>query len=199
MTFNEYKYLILSDLYRVTENVKARSLVRHILLGEAYRYIFWMRTCRYTRSHPWLKYVAYPIAKIVLHNLTYKLGISISPKTDISSGFYIGHCGGVVINDKSVIGKNCNISHDVTVGQANRGTHKGCPVLGDNIYIGPGAKLFGAIRIGNNVAIGANCVVTKDVPDNSVVVGIPARIISMEGSDGYINKTDYDRALNDLA
>jgi serine O-acetyltransferase len=80
----------------------------------------------------------------------------------------------------------------VTLGEANRGDRRGCPVLGDNVYIGPGAKIVGAVRIGNDVAIGANCVVTKDVPDHSVVVGIPGRVISQEGSAGYVNRTDYE-------
>jgi len=91
-----------------------------------------------------------------------------------------------------VIGKNCNISHQVTLGIANRGTHKGVPIIGDNVYIGPGAKIIGDINIGNNVAIGANCVVTKDVPDNAVVVGVPGKVISYEGSMGYVNKTNYE-------
>jgi serine O-acetyltransferase len=67
----------------------------------------------------------------------------------------------------------------------------GYPTLGDNVYIGPGAKKVGAVRIGNNVAIGANCVVTKNIPGNSVVVGIPGRIISQDGSTGYVQRTDY--------
>ncbi|MGE5865508.1 MAG: serine O-acetyltransferase, partial [Rhizobacter sp.] len=111
------------------------------------------------------------------------------------SGFYIGHFGGIVVNGESVIGKNCNISQGVTLGQANRGRNKGCPIVGDNVYIGPGAKLVGAVRIGDNVAIGANAVVTRDVPDNAVVVGIPARVISHEGSAGYVNNTDYEDKL----
>ena len=97
-----------------------------------------------------------------------------------------------MINGRSVIGKNCNISQGVTLGQANRGQNKGYPILGDNIYIGPGAKIVGAVKIGNNVAIGANCVVTKDVPDNSVVIGIPGKVISQKGSKDYVTKTDYD-------
>jgi len=66
------------------------------------------------------------------------------------------------------------------------------PEIGDNVYIGPGAKIIGNIKIGNNAAIGANCVVTKDVPENGVVVGVPGRVISFEGSAGYINKTNYN-------
>jgi serine O-acetyltransferase len=79
------------------------------------------------------------------------------------------------------------------LGKANRGVRKGYPVIGDNVYIGPGAKIVGNVHIGNNVAIGANCVVTKDIPDNSVVVGVPGRVISLESSVGYINRTDYDQ------
>ena len=192
MNYSEYKYLILSDLYRITGNVRLAVLLRHVLFGEGYKYIFWMRTCCLMKANPLLKVLVYPIARLYLNHLTFKLGISIAPSTKIGSGFYIGHFGGIVVNGKSVIGKNCNISHGVTLGQANRGKNIGCPTLGDNVYIGPGAKIVGAVRIGSNVAIGANCVVTRDVPDNSVVVGVPGKVISYEGSAGYVNRTDYD-------
>ena len=196
MKYSEFKYLILSDLYRITGDIRFAVLLWHILLDESYKYVFWMRTCRYTRASPLLKYTIYPIAKFMLYHLTYKLGISISPLTEIGSGFYIGHFGGIVINEKSVIGKNCNISQGVTLGQANRGKNKGYPTLGDNIYIGPGAKIVGAVTIGNNVAIGANCVVTRDIPDNSVVVGIPGKVISQRGSTGYVERTDYEDKIS---
>ena len=85
----------------------------------------------------------------------------------------------------NIIGKNFNISHEVTIGQHNRGKYKGTPIIGDNVYIGPGAKIFGNIRIGNNVAIGANAVVTKSIPDYSVAVGIPAKIVSSKGTTDF--------------
>lgn len=195
MKYSEYKYLVLSDLYRITGNVRLAACLRHVFFGQAYEYVFWMRTCCFLKSTPLLRYSAYPVAWLILNHLTYKLGISIPLTTKIGSGFYIGHFGGIVVNAKSVIGRNCNISQGVTLGQANRGKNKGYPTLGDNVYIGPGAKIVGAVTIGNNVAIGANCVVTKDVPDNSVVVGIPGRVISQEGSAGYVNRTDYDGKL----
>lgn len=196
MKYSEYKYLILSDLFRITGNVKFTTLIRHVFFGESYKYNFWMRTCRYSRNNPLLIYTIYPIAKSMLDNLTYKLGISIPYSTEIGSGFYIGHFGGIVVSGNSVIGKNCNISQGVTLGQANRGKNKGDPTLGDNIYIGPGAKIVGAVKIGNNVAIGANCVVTKDIPDNSVVVGVPGKVISQEGATGYVNRTDYEGKIS---
>lgn len=195
MTFREYRYLVQSDLYRISERVDARTLLFHLVRGSSFRYNFWMRTCSYTHSHPLWRRTAYYFARAMLTHYVYKLGISIPFETTIGSGFYIGHFGGIVVNEGCVIGKNCNISHGVTLGVANRGRHKGCPVLGDNVYIAPGAKIVGAVRIGNDVAIGANCVVTSDVPDHSVVVGIPGRVISEEGSAGYVNRTDYEDKL----
>lgn len=195
MKFKKYKYLVLSDLYRITGNTGFLLLIRQMVGGSAYKYLFWMRTCNYAFSSPFLKFLLYPIARLALRRLTFKLGISIPWQTNISSGFFIGHFFGIVVNANCCIGKNCNISHGVTLGQANRGKRRGSPSLGDNVYIGPGAKLIGAIRVGDNVAIGANCVVVKDVPDGAVVVGIPARVVSQEGSAGYVNRTDYDKAL----
>ncbi|KRA74852.1 hexapeptide transferase [Lysobacter sp. Root667] len=195
MTFAQYRFLVLSDLYRITGNAKRASLLRYVFHGESYRYNFWMRTCAYTKGRPLLRYTLYPFARLVLGHLVYKLGISIPAGTSIGCGFYIGHFGGIVVSQKATIGRNCNISQGVTIGRANRGRNRGYPVLGDNIYIGPGAVIAGSVRIGNNVAIGANCVVTMDIPDDSVVVGVPGRIISQEGSAGYVNRTDYDGKL----
>lgn len=196
MDFNEYTFLVYSNLYRITDTITITTLIWYLLMGGPFRYTFWMRTCHYTRSKTLLKYSIYPFARLVLNHLIYKLGISISPSTTIGSGFYIGHFGGIIVNRHCTIGKNCNISQGVTLGEANRGKNKRYPILGDNIYIGPGAIIIGAITIGNNVAIGANCVVTKDIQDNSVVVGIPAKVISQKGSKGYVNRTDYEDKIS---
>ena len=73
------------------------------------------------------------------------------------------------------------------MGAVYRGERMGTPVIGDNVYIGPGVKVIGGIRVDNNSAIWANCVVTRDVPENAVVVGIPGRVISFNDSAGYVN------------
>ena len=192
MKFGEYKYLVLSDLYRISGDVKLKSLVKHLLTGEGFKYNFWLRTSMFLRGNKLLKYTLFPFALIMLRHYTYKFGISIPVTTEIGSGFYIGHYGGIVVNGSAVIGKNCNISHGVTLGRANRGKNRGCPAIGDNVYIGPGAKIIGAVKVGNNVAVGANCVVAEDVPDNSVVAGVPGKVISSNGSEGYVNRTDYE-------
>jgi serine O-acetyltransferase len=97
-------------------------------------------------------------------------GIEIPATTQIGRGFYIGHFGGIIISPSAKIGENVNISQQVTIGVSGQGDKRGCPIIGDNVYIAPGAKIFGKISIGNNVKIGANAVVYKDVPDNVNVV-----------------------------
>ena len=88
--------------------------------------------------------------------------------------------------------KNCNISQGVTIGIVNSGEKAGVPSIGDRVYIGPGAKIIGNIKIGNDVAIGANAVVVSDVPDGVTVGGIPAKAISQNNSSAYIKNTLHD-------
>ena len=130
-----------------------------------------------------------------MNHYIYKFGISISQNVKIGSGLFISHFGGIIINPNCIIGKNLNINQGVTIGQVNRGSKIGSPEIGDNVYIATGAKIIGNIKIGNNVAIGANCVVTNDIPDDAVVVGIPGKVISYKGSQSYVNNTDYDNFL----
>jgi serine O-acetyltransferase len=192
MKFADYRYLVLSDLYRITGNTYLSAFCRQFLIDEGYKYCFWMRTCRYVRDNRALRLWLFPLAWLMLRRYTHKYGISVPFQTEIGPGFYIGHFGGIVISAKSKIGKNCNVSQGVTLGRANRGRNKGYPTVGDNVYLGPGAKIVGAVKIGNNVAVGANCVVTKDIPDDAVVVGVPGEVISSRGSEDYVNRTDYE-------
>jgi serine O-acetyltransferase len=191
MKHKDYVFLVKSDLHRHAGNSTLSSFVYYFFLEPGFKYSFWMRTCAYVKSDMILNFFFFFITWLLLRHHEYKYGISISYRTQIGSGFYVGHTGGIVVNPKAIIGKNCNLSHQVTLGVTNRGSRKGIPVIGDNVYIGPGAKIIGNIHVGNNAAIGANCVVTKDVPENAVVVGVPGKVISSEGSKGYVNNTDY--------
>ncbi len=188
-----FRHLVSSDLYRYYGRVSLRLLVGELLLGVGYKYIFWMRLARHLDGRSWVWWPVSRLARLLLRRYRFKFGIEIPFRTDIGPGFYIGHSGGIVVTPEARIGRNCNLSHDVTIGVSNRGERKGAPAIGDNVYIGPGAKLFGGIHVGNDAAIGANCVVTRDVPERAVVVGVPGRVISLEGSAGYVNRTDYDR------
>lgn len=103
----------------------------------------------------------------------------------IGTGSSFGYGGlGVVIHGRAVIGKNCLISQHVTIGGTSR--KYDVPIIGDNVFIGAGAKVLGPVHIGNNVVIGANAVVLTDIPDNSLAVGIPAKVVKIG-----INIADY--------
>ena len=101
---------------------------------------------------------------------------SIHYQTTIGKGTKLGHGGiAVVINGRAVIGENCVIGSCVTIGGKSR--IYAAPQIGNYVYIATGAKVLGDITIGDNVVIGANSVVVKDVPSNCIVAGIPAKII----------------------
>ena len=191
MDYSEFKYLVRSDLYRYDGVSNYRAFFSNFFFTPGFRYSFVMRLCTFTSVSLIFRYTIYPICRLLHRHYSIRYMISIPYDVKISSGFYIGHYGGIVVNTNVEIGVNCNLSHEVTIGQTNRGKYKGSPVIGDNVYIAPGAKIIGGIKIGDNVAIGSNCVVTKDIPNNAVVVGIPGKVISYNGSEGYINRIDY--------
>ncbi len=114
-------------------------------------------------------------------------GISIPHQTKIGAGLYLSHHGPIVINGGAVIGGNCNIGPMVVIGIGRRKGSFGNPIIGDRVWIGPGAKIFGPITIGNDVAIGANAVVNFDVSDKAVVVSPKSEIINYNSSRDYIS------------
>ena len=124
----------------------------------------------------------------LVYKVLYKLvqiltGIELPCEVVIGRNFVIDHFGGIVISGYARFGDDCRIRNGVVVGLKN--VHEPiAPVIGNNVDIGAGAKVLGNIRIGNNVVIGANAVVLIDVPDNSLAVGVPARVIERRVSGG---------------
>ncbi len=117
-----------------------------------------------------------------LMKLSNKTKIQIPARTSIGEGFYIGHLGRVIINPDAKLGKNVNISTGVTIGVENRGKRKGTPVIGDNCWIGTNAVIVGNIKIGNDVLIAPLAYVNFDVPDHSIVIGNPGKIIPKDNA-----------------
>ena len=110
-----------------------------------------------------------------MKRLTYRYGIQTSWQFDLPEQFTIAHFGGITFFPKSC-GKNVYLRQGVTVGNSQR-VGGGHPEIGENVTFGANSIVAGPIKIGNNVIIGAGAVVVKDVPDNCVVAGVPAKII----------------------
>ncbi len=136
------------------------------------KYEYWHNKTRYEN-----KMLIFPMlfSKLRYHRLSIKLGFTIPPNT-FGPGLAIHHYGCIVVNDNARIGKNCIIQQCVNIGQ-NHGPDD-VPTIGDNVYIGPGVKVFGRIKVADGCALGAGAVVNKDINEkDSVVVGNPMRIV----------------------
>lgn len=122
----------------------------------------------------------YFLARYITEKTKRKTGIEIHPGATIGKGVFIDHGSAVVIGETAVVGDNVTIYHGVTLGGTGKEKGKRHPTVKDNAFIGSGSKILGNITIGENAKIGANAVVLKDVPDNTTVVGIPAKIVKAE-------------------
>ena len=147
------------------------------LKNPIYSYVKHLRYCEYyLNMAKGLAYFnpRYVWHKWIVHHLGIKLGFSISENC-FGPGLSIAHYGTIIVNPNARIGSNCRIHPGVCIG-ANKDVND-VPTVGDNVYIGPGAKLFGNISIGDNCRIGANAVVLRDADAGSILVGIPAKPI----------------------
>ncbi|MEW5676328.1 DapH/DapD/GlmU-related protein [Flavobacterium enshiense] len=124
--------------------------------------------------------------RIWYKNLSVKYSIQIPVYTKIGGGFLLGHYGGILIGQRVIIGENCNVYQGVSIGNTSRGKSKGFPTIGDRVWIGANSVVVGKITIGNDVLIAPLSFVSFDVPDNAVVAGNPAQIVSYNSSAGYI-------------
>jgi serine O-acetyltransferase len=121
------------------------------------------------------------MARILSQVARFFTGVEIHPGATIGAGFFIDHGSGVVIGETTIIKNNVTLYQGVTLGGTGNEKDKRHPNIDDNVVIGAGAKVLGNITLGENVRVGANAVVVKDVPANSTVVGIPGRIVRHEG------------------
>lgn len=119
---------------------------------------------------------------LMLMRMSNKTQIQIPARTSIDEGLYIGHLGRVIIHPDAKLGKNINIGTGVTIGMENRGKRRGAPVISDNCWIGTNAVIVGNVKIGRDVLIAPLTYVNFDVPDHSIVIGNPGRIISKENA-----------------
>ncbi len=168
-----------------------RNRNRPVFYDYIWRYEVLLRKCEYYSN---IK--ATPIRKITLILLKMKkiklgalCGFDI-PINTTGKGLCLAHIGPVIISKYAIIGENCKIHAGVNIG-ADARKFDAAPIIGDNVYIGPGAKLYGKIVVANNIAIGANAVVNQSFVTPSVTIGgIPGKVISSKGVDGILHNID---------
>ena len=164
------------DLYRFYGE-EGESLGKRLLRPIELKYIALYRKANNCKFKPLRLYYT-----VKLKLMSYKTHIQIPARTKIGDGLYIGHSGRVIIHPDAQLGKNINLSTGVVIGQENRGQRKGTPVLAGNCWIGANSVIVGNVKIGEDVLIAPLTFVNFDVPDHSVVVGNPAKIIHKENA-----------------
>lgn len=165
------------DLQAVFDRDPAARSTPEVLLSYPGLHAIWL----YRLSHwLWMHGLKLP-GRLVSGFARWLTGIEIHPGARIGSGFFIDHGMGVVIGETAEIGANVTLYHGVTLGGASWQKGKRHPTLGDSVVVGAGAKVLGPITIGEHSRIGANSVVVKDTPPDSVVVGVPGRVLAREG------------------
>lgn len=168
----------------LTEDKKALKETRsrpNIFGDEIWHFQRLLRKCEYYRNckHGPVGHIYGRLLHYKYHRKAIRLGYMI-PLNVFDKGLSIAHLGNIIVHPDTIIGSNCRIHTCVNIGTEAGHSNK-VPVIGNDVYIGPGAKIFGSISIGDNVAIGANSVVFRDVPSNVSVAGIPAEVVSNKG------------------
>ena len=179
---NNLRLILNADLRRVRSDISIQKFVSAILFNHSFKFLFWFRIGNFCTENKFFR----PILLILYlfnRRLNHKYGIQMSIGTNVGKGLFFPHYSSIVISVDSIIGEHVTIFNGVTIGTERGGNKQGAPTIGNNVVIATGAKVIGGIVVGNNVFIGANAVVVKDIPDNAVVGGIPARILNMNGID----------------
>lgn len=178
-----YQFYLEADriaLGRLNIQVLSFKKLKSILIPDyIWKFQKLLRKLEYYKNckHNFLSKIVYTFLSWKYHRLSIKLGFSMSINT-FGPGLSIAHLGTIIINSGAKIGSNCRINCDVNIG-TQAGFANKAPKIGDNVYIGPGAKIYGDIQIANNTAIGANAVVNKSfLKENTAIAGVPAKIIS---------------------
>jgi serine O-acetyltransferase len=161
--------------------IKKRDPAARGILGVIFLYPGFHALIYHRIGHFFYRLKLYAVARWVSQTGRLFTGIEIHPGANIGKGLFLDHGMGIVIGETSVIGNNCTIYHGVTLGGTGNEKGKRHPTIGNNVLIGAGAKLLGPFTVGDNVMIGANAVVLTDIPDKATVVGIPGKVVRIDG------------------
>lgn len=169
--------LLAQDIRAVKErDPAARSSLEVLLLYSGLHAIIWHRL-----AHRLYKARLFFLARLISQISRFFTGIEIHPGAKIGRGVFIDHGSGVVIGETAEIGDGCTIYQGVTLGGTGKDKGKRHPTLGKNVLVGSGARILGPFTVGDNAKIAANAVVLSEVPANSTAVGVPARVVRLNG------------------
>ena len=154
----------------------ARSRLEVFLLYSGYKAVR-----KYRRAHWFYTHNMKMIARYLSQRARHKTGVEIHPGATIGKGLVIDHGMGVVIGETTVIGDDCLIYQGATLGGTGKDHGKRHPTLGNNVMVGAGARVLGPFKVGDNSRIASGAVVLSEIPPNSTAVGVPARIVRING------------------
>ena len=181
--FNNLKEIV--EAYKARDPA-ARSALEILLLYPGVRAVRSHRKAHWCYEHG-LKF----LARLISQRSRHRTGIEIHPGAKIGKRLVIDHGMGIVIGETAEIGDDCLIYHGVTLGGTGKDVGKRHPTIGNNVLIGTGAKVLGPFKVGDNSRIAANSVVLSEIPPNSTAVGVPARVVKVDGRKvNYVGEVD---------
>lgn len=177
MTYKECWEYILSDYVRYSRTGRsAFKVIAYTFLNHKFAYQFWLRLTMKRDGCLW------PLAEFKHRMMSRRYGIEIPWRTKIGYGLFLSHGVGIIINETTVIGNNCNIGSFTTIG-SNKGK---AAKIGNNVWIGPSVCIVEDVNIGDNVTVGAGAVVTRDIPENATAAGVPAKVLHYDNAGAFV-------------
>ena len=196
MTWKTTKEYIKRDLYRNLESCTNKDVIKAFLSGSStVGLLIYYRICHYfagLEKRNVIQFLLHCFCYTRFQNLQRRCGIELSQRTEIGYGLRLPHKGGIIIHVRTSIGNNCEIMQGVTIGNNIMKSRDDVAVIGDEVLLCSGAKIIGKVKIGNTVIVGANAVVTHDVPDHTIVGGVPAKPIGVCDDRFVINRRDNE-------
>ena len=180
------KDLLSADLFRIDGARGSLALLKQWWSNPGFTYVFWFRVAQSARRRVLTRLLVYPLAVWRLRRCHFRFGIRIPLSVQAGPGLYIGHWGGIWVSPRCTLGANCSLGNDINLGSAGDGSGAAVPVIGDDVYLAPGCRVAGRVRVGQQAAVLANTVVTADVPAGAVVIGVPHRQLSRQERNRFV-------------